>query len=1528
MNFIDKMVERFIKLNRRMKRWQRVVSVMAAVVVFATAYALILPAITLDTDTATTQAGIEVVASENEPDEAGTVFESEEEEEPAAEDNVQEEESGEAVAEENSGSESGSQDAVVSDALENQIADEGEQTVVLTTEEVAAYATTEEAIAAVTGQTAEEVKLISEDTQLIYEGSDYVVYADFGESAKLPEGVQLRVKEITKESDPEAYEVYYQKALSEMQDKYDENTTLSFAKFYDIAFVFEGIEIEPSGNVNVRIEYKQAVETDNTASVDTIHFDKNDDEKAEVINSNTEGSEKSVEAIEFKSDQFSVYGVVGTEELKTSFITADGKTYNITVTYGPEAQIPSDATLSVREIPKGSDEYFVYYNKALRAAGLILTDPELYDETVFPTESTIEVHEMIPFMPDARFFDVSIMVDGAEYEPKAEVEVKVEYDDPLIIGENDTVSAVHFTDENDELIDAQVSENNAKQAVVHSQDGFSVTGDVVISMTGDADPNDPGSITADFPSLRAAETNNGPRTIKTVRDNLDGTYKIRLDIIGEVEHQTEVTKANVIIILDTSGSMEDDVPGTNRDRWYYAESAVNNVANTLLGKNGQDGNPNDLIEMALVTFSTSASTRVASTTSASTISSALSRIDPDGGTNWEDALQEAANVTFNNDGDATYVIFVSDGNPTFRNTRGSYSQYFNEGGRSRNDWQYFNSWGVYGSGQEYNETVRRCYNEALDDAQALVRSGRQLYTIGAFGNVTRMQSLTTGAGAPANHYYSASDADSLSAALNEIAEAIEKNLGYTGVSTTDGITGLSSVSANVVDGQATGFKYYKNDVEWTDAPPASFNNSAVTWDLSSLNEPLEDGVTYSVEFDVWPSQDSYDLIADLNNGLRDYNTLPQATKDQINDNGDGTYSLKTNTSLTTTYTKNGVTGTDEWDKGENSMPLPTENISIKKIWNNKADQHIGDDTGSVQLYLTKDGENYLSGDNAITVAPGTETEWVSTKEIFISVGLISQESDGSYTVREKGHDYSIAEPESFSYYWNLTSDVYRPMSINGTAHYLVLNDAATGSDGSDYYIIEGHKYEVRDGDSELTATNDRRSNLNLTKEIDDQSDDQGADKDTLFNYTITVNDSLAETGSADNINSDRYVWFSVYDPVAGATVKNLETSATAESGNTGYYYVESGSPFTVKIKSGWNLRFINLPNETTYTITETVEEGWVFEKAEGTGWNYTTEAADDYSVNVSAPTVTGNIPDSNHSYTVTVTNKWEANKKLTVNKSWESGSFVTTHGSVWVALYKDGAVITGSEREIAAPATSVTYENISSLEGLEIREVTVATEGSGDEAVTTVTPIDANGLITVSGETTTLGDDKTDTYVVTYTTGTASGNERTDTVTNTMPQLVVNKNDTGNNRLAEAVFKLTGEDGETALSGYDAITSSSAENGNLLNGIYLSNGTYYLVETEAPGGYNLLPYKVKLEVTANSAIITAVTEPSTTINIADETSGNNLLYTFTIHNTNGVELPNSGGPGTLLYTLGGLMLILASALMYGFRMRRGERRFN
>ena len=461
MNLIDKMVEQFMKVNRRMKRWQRVVSVLAAVVVFVTTYSLVLPAITLDRDTASTQAGIEVAASENEAESDGTVYEAEPEEEPEPE---VVEETVEEPAEEDSSSESGSEDAAPSEqendeetaaAPEENAAEEDAQS--LTDEDAAE----EEAIAAVTGQTAEEVRLITEQTQLTFDTDDYTVYADFGESAKLPEGVQLKVKEITKESDPEAYEMYYEKALSEMQDKYDENTSLSFARFYDIAFVYDGVEVEPGGNVSVRIEYKEAVRIEESTTVDTIHFDKNDDDKAEVIDSDTEGTKKEVEAVEFKSDQFSVYGIVGTETLTTQVITAKGETYTIEVTYGPEAGIPADAELRAEEIASGSDEYIKYSEDALVAMS--------------------EEESVLSF---ARFFDVSIYSGETKIEPNTPVDIKITYDSPLSIPNNGEIKQVHFATEGTEVLDVEMNKNDEGEivGVEFSQNSFSVTGTVVTSL--------------------------------------------------------------------------------------------------------------------------------------------------------------------------------------------------------------------------------------------------------------------------------------------------------------------------------------------------------------------------------------------------------------------------------------------------------------------------------------------------------------------------------------------------------------------------------------------------------------------------------------------------------------------------------------------------------------------------------------------------------------------------------------------------------------------------------------------------------------------------------------------------------------------------------------------------------------------------------------------------------------------------------------------------------------------------------------
>ena len=412
MKLLDKMVEYFIRMNRRMKRWQRVVSVLSAVIVFITTYALILPAITLDKDTALTQAGIEIADSDANVDENGTVYESVEE--PAEEPAPAEEDSGE----EDSSAESGSEDAVNEESdssgttapseadeqaeeafTESNAAEDGTEGAAVsgdTAAEAASAATTnaakdsaedkaKAAIAAATGKNADEIELITEKTQLVYESEDYYVYADFGKSAGLPVGVKLDVKEITEESDPEEYAFYYEKALAEMQDKYDEKTVLSLAKFYDITFKYENVEIEPSGDVKVKIEYKKTVEVEKETKVDAVHFDTKDEndepleeEKAVVIDEKkveSERTETEIKAVEFESDKFSVYGIVYTVDFKWQ---VNGKTYEFSLPGG--GFMSFEALLEVLGIAQ-DPEAEASVSETAAADALTMNDIEISEKT-------------------------------------------------------------------------------------------------------------------------------------------------------------------------------------------------------------------------------------------------------------------------------------------------------------------------------------------------------------------------------------------------------------------------------------------------------------------------------------------------------------------------------------------------------------------------------------------------------------------------------------------------------------------------------------------------------------------------------------------------------------------------------------------------------------------------------------------------------------------------------------------------------------------------------------------------------------------------------------------------------------------------------------------------------------------------------------------------------------------------------------------------------------------------------------------
>ena len=165
------------------------------------------------------------------------------------------------------------------------------------------------------------------------------------------------------------------------------------------------------------------------------------------------------------------------------------------------------------------------------------------------------------------------------------------------------------------------------------------------------------------------------------------------------------------------------------------------------------------------------------------------------------------------------------------------------------------------------------------------------------------------------------------------------------------------------------------------------------------------------------------------------------------------------------------------------------------------------------------------------------------------------------------------------------------------------------------------------------------------------------------------------------------------------------------------------------------------------------------------------------------------------------------------------------------------------------------------------------------------------------------------------------------------PGLVVKKTDDKDNPLDNAYFKLTLSDGKevTPSAGFveeDETPVKDSSGGYKMasgsSGMTYSNlvdGIYAVTETTPPDGY-IMP-DASTTVYLYGGVFYKNKEHTATFDGKDYDDDGNLIVKVT--NIPGQELPNTGGHGTLPYTLGGFILMI-SALMYGFMMRRRERR--
>ena len=151
---------------------------------------------------------------------------------------------------------------------------------------------------------------------LTHTGADYTVTVTVGAEAGIPDTAELSVREL--EMGTEEYEHHYRQALEALTA--EEVPEISFARFFDICFIVDGVETEPAAPVDIQIVYRDAIAVQAEESGAVVHFAQDGVEVLTPSTSLTEGEEaEGVDTFQFTQDSFSVTGtLVGTQAVNTT----------------------------------------------------------------------------------------------------------------------------------------------------------------------------------------------------------------------------------------------------------------------------------------------------------------------------------------------------------------------------------------------------------------------------------------------------------------------------------------------------------------------------------------------------------------------------------------------------------------------------------------------------------------------------------------------------------------------------------------------------------------------------------------------------------------------------------------------------------------------------------------------------------------------------------------------------------------------------------------------------------------------------------------------------------------------------------------------------------------------------------------------------------------------------------------------------------------------------------------------------------
>lgn len=376
-----------------------------------------------------------------------------------------------------------------------------------------------------------------------------------------------------------------------------------------------------------------------------------------------------------------------------------------------------------------------------------------------------------------------------------------------------------------------------------------------------------------------------PEHHKTIakKNGANDTYTLNLNVTGKRSStsQTVSQPVDIALVLDNSGSMNYCMSG--RQPFYFPpcsgddpvrsaalKTAVTAFLDGVDTQNKTIANADNKVQVSLVSFADSASTLSGLTPDVTTLKTKVNSLKPQGATNTADGFSEAKS-TLDKDTRTNaikYVVFFTDGVPTTKNAFSS--TVANNTLTTAKQLKDANI-SVYGvgifSGADASVTSYD-WRTNTDTHKANVFMNAVSSNYPNYGSVAwdDWSGVTLSGGSDRGYYKTASTASELSKVFEDIQQTITTTNGYTGVTIQDTLSEYAEFAD--ADPAKKAKVVTDDDTDVTAQWNIKVNGKTITASPKS-SDPLPDGVTYTLQFDIKPTQKAYDDYAANKNAEKD-----------------------------------------------------------------------------------------------------------------------------------------------------------------------------------------------------------------------------------------------------------------------------------------------------------------------------------------------------------------------------------------------------------------------------------------------------------------------------------------------------------------------------------------------------------------------------------------------------------------------------------------------------------------------------------